>query len=283
MESRYDQGLEAENERLKNGTAVLRGDGFLIGFLVDYMQAEEMPAVHRKLCTPQIRLNLSDISSRVVNHWESKGIIPDERSESGGWREFSPLGFAWLEIVKRLRKFGLPIAALQKARSSFEELPKASSEEGFTVSIFEFYVFLAIQGTPVNVLVFADGSIDFATNSEYSDTPLFAPFADHIRLSLNSVVSWLYPQSIERLDYRTGIELSSSELQVIKSLRFGNYKSITVHMQNGDAKVIEGKSVANTTSVSDLLRESDFLNLEVKKRDGNVVSITKTDIKKLSS
>ena len=48
----------------------------------------------------------SEISYRILNHWEKLGLIDNDRPQGKGWRKFSVIDIVWMEIIKELRNFG---------------------------------------------------------------------------------------------------------------------------------------------------------------------------------
>lgn len=59
----------------------------------------------------QFTLKDAGISSRVHNNWRSLGIVPDSE-EDGKKLYFDFMQYLWLQIVKDLRKFGLPLETI---------------------------------------------------------------------------------------------------------------------------------------------------------------------------
>ncbi|MFB9863163.1 MerR family transcriptional regulator [Rufibacter immobilis] len=63
----------------------------------------------------QFSLKAAGISSRVYNNWRSQGIVPNVE-EDGKRTYFDFIQYLWIQIVKDLRKFGLPLGAIASVK-----------------------------------------------------------------------------------------------------------------------------------------------------------------------
>ena len=74
---------------------------------------DELPKVHPatldKLRTPHFKVSEADVSYRVLSHWRSEGLL----TPLDGKRNVSRLDLAWLNVLRELRAFGMPIQSLR--------------------------------------------------------------------------------------------------------------------------------------------------------------------------
>ena len=56
------------------------------------------------------------ITTRSLNHWESEGLIPNNRKEGERWRKFSFVDFVWIKMVEQMRTFGMSHDDIRKAK-----------------------------------------------------------------------------------------------------------------------------------------------------------------------
>lgn len=49
----------------------------------------------------------TNITARVLNHWEAEGLIPNNRKEGERWRKFSFVDFVWIRMVEQMRTIGI--------------------------------------------------------------------------------------------------------------------------------------------------------------------------------
>ncbi len=54
------------------------------------------------------------ISTRVMNHWDAKGLIPESSRNKGGPYTFNFIELIWLHIVKELREYGYPLERIKE-------------------------------------------------------------------------------------------------------------------------------------------------------------------------
>lgn len=55
------------------------------------------------------------ISTRVMNHWDAKGLIPASLRNKGGTYTFNFIELIWMHIVKELREYGYPLENIKIA------------------------------------------------------------------------------------------------------------------------------------------------------------------------
>jgi uncharacterized protein YfaA (DUF2138 family) len=68
---------------------------------------EENSKLHKLIREKRYTVKDTDISSRVINHWDDKGLLPDGvQVEEEKWRKFSFLlrlyGLKWLKLLEAL-------------------------------------------------------------------------------------------------------------------------------------------------------------------------------------
>lgn len=78
----------------------------------------EQPERLDELRTKQYDINNISQSHRVINSWESIGILDDTRKNNKGWRKFSLSDIVWITIITKLREFGLSIEKIKKTKES---------------------------------------------------------------------------------------------------------------------------------------------------------------------
>ena len=62
------------------------------------------------------------LSSRLLNHWYKTGIIDDDRPNSKGWKKFSISELVWVQVVFKLRKFGLDLNRIKLVKNHIDSL-----------------------------------------------------------------------------------------------------------------------------------------------------------------
>lgn len=118
-----------------------------------------------KFYPQQIMRLIPEITSRKINDWDDKGLLPKHRQSSSGWRLFSLADVIRLRIIQDLKTYGMSNTQIQKSISDIFELND-------TKRLFLFEIFLQICATAnkVVILVEYDGSSSLQLeNSAYTN------------------------------------------------------------------------------------------------------------------
>lgn len=264
-------------ERQRLGQNVFRSDSFEVG-IYEYLDSEHRDTMHQSLNEPRFPVGSTDVSSRVLHHWEEEGVADDPRTKGQGWRRYSVLEVLWLQIALRLRKFGLPVQSLIRARHTMNEAWSGMQTEGDSaITLFEIYVLHATRGIPVYLLVFEDGTADLATEGQYEVSSSLFGLGDHVRIEINRIIQDTFP-GIDWPEKQSELRVSvtKDELNVLSALSSGKYESITVTLSDGKVKTIHSTEDVRGKRIHEILDTGDFQDIEIKKRDGQIVHLRRT-------
>lgn len=264
-------GLADYYRRQSEGKQIWRRDSHDERFF-GLMEWDRFPEVLTAIRLKRFTAERTDASSRVVNLWESEGVVDDPREEGQGWRRYSIMDLAWLGSIMELRRFGVPMETLRKAKDGIRALDPPNPLKGFR--LFEFYVLEAMQRVPVYLLVFEDGEVDLTNEHEYATTPLLYPLADHVRISLNRVVQKVLPKLDLTPKHRPGVALTSKEKSVVLALRHPNNKRVTVQLKDGEPAMLETERDGTGKTVKELMEEAPHSELTVKRKNGQTVHLS---------
>ncbi len=231
--------------------------------------------IRTALSVKNVKQSNSEITSRILNHWEKIGLIDNDRPEGKGWRKFSKLDIVWMELIKELRNFGYSndkILAVKKDLLSKSE--DSSISESTTL---QYYVAVAICfQRPVFAMVFSNGEIEFASLQEAASSYSLKTAGNHIRIELNGLIQRIYKKDISPKN-RSLFQLSEKEFKVLEEIRTRGYKNINIKLSDEEIDSIEVEQSFNgKVNVSELLNDSDNQDIVLKKRKGKVVFATKT-------
>ena len=215
----------------------------------------------------QFSLKDAGITSRVHNNWRSLGIIPDAE-EDGKRTYFDFIQYLWLQIVKDLRKFGLPldtIAAVKDYlfdedfmagielsdgnRAAFRKALEKAARRTLTDEEFEeagenlkrrntFYPYrfsLIVLGhfqhrSNTNIYIFSDGEVAVWSEFEQGTDPEGKPNLSepHVNIPLGHYLA-------EFLNDETKAEflpkipiLTREESEVLRAMRNNEVKELTI-------------------------------------------------------
>ncbi len=59
----------------------------------------------------------TEISQRVINHWDKEGLLPRQSKFEGQWRRFSFVDYLWIKFIEELRAIGMPLATIKHIKN----------------------------------------------------------------------------------------------------------------------------------------------------------------------
>src|SRR5438105_2733144 len=84
---------------------------------------------------PRYTVKDTSQSYRSINHWSEMGLVGGMRFKDSGWRKFSFVELAWIEIISELRSFGLPIQSIQNLKEDLLDITLYPGQD-FTLMSF---------------------------------------------------------------------------------------------------------------------------------------------------
>ncbi|MDA0193560.1 MAG: MerR family transcriptional regulator [Bacteroidetes bacterium] len=226
------------------------------------------------------REKLSDLSYRILNHWEKNQLIDSERGEDGkGWRTYSLADMIWIQTIGELRKFGLPLDVIGTVKMQLQGTPK---DKPSRFPLIEFYTaqFL-IEKEPCYLLVFDDFVPDIGTGLEIDMAKANAPLANYVSISLDDIIYKVTQEKDLSGIKESKVFLTEKEMKVLDAVRDGKYGSIKIKKVNGELNLIEKTEYNLPSMVSDLLKTKDYDFIEINREDGVVVGMNRTLKEKL--
>lgn len=257
------------------------------------------------------RYTISDIgvTHRWITYWDKQGILLEEQ-ETGKWRRFSLVDYVWLEAIKKMRLFHIPLPLIKAVRdqlcdtdidlsksswSAYEEIRKDSGvdldevelsietensiiRKGSYLSIFVMQTILTKESF---ALLINDQGKYFPCND--NKLPLLSlhdemgPFLknSYIRISLSEIMVdimsiWAPAHLFETL----GI-ITEDEYKVLEALRQEKVSSVTVKL-NGEKEIqlIESTRIEQVSSKNDLLNlimREGYQEINLKTEKGKIV------------
>lgn len=218
---------------------------------------------------------------RLINHWDSKGLIPPGRDSSKQWRKFSIMDMIWLDVIEDLRAFGFSIENIRKVKEQLH-VPYKNTEA--TYPLLEFFVFtIIINYNPVFLRVDVNGKLKILLQRGLIENMKKEENGKCILLTLNDYVKERLPNMYVPPCYINLCDMGDDESSLIEIIRTKNFESIKIKMKDGKIDIIEGteKIALKNKKIVDLLKDEDFQNIELKQESGKVVCIHRTVKKKI--
>ena len=244
----------------ENTLLILRGDNFDRLFAKYYSYYDEL---HKAFHTPKFTVGDTNVPYRVINHWDQLGLLPAGFKKEGGWRLFSLVEMAWLQIILQMRKFGMSLDQIKKAKDGIV----AWNEKSKSYPLLEFYLATAIT-TDLNVyaVIAQDGRGGLATDDE---VVMFREFSDDssdlLMISLKGIIKEL---GFSVVPVSTFVD---DEPSLVSNLT-GKVKEIKVEKKGPNMNEVETTEVHPADSIKDIqqrLRESNvFGEMTIKYENG---------------
>lgn len=275
--------MEGKEKMITSPENTIAGSDAVDLFMANYLYSDKLSNVRENIRKKTQAIDSEHISSRIINHWESEGLISDFRPSGKGWRKYSLIDRVWLEVIAELRKFGFPLERIRIVKQKLEG--KSETEDISSMPFLETYFVLAyFFKEPCYLLVFPNGEALLALTSEYEISEDIGMIGNHIRINLNKLLQNLFPGKDLKVKTKYSFDLSTEEMELMLFVRTGNFDSITVKRKNGKIDFLEGKEQLDIDArVSNILKEQDYQSIEIKTVKGKVMCIQRTVKKKVSA
>lgn len=227
------------------------------------------------------RIVESSASSRLINYWEKEGLITADRSSQAGWRKYSIMDLVWVLLMGQLRKFGYPIESLKKLKANLTEKHPILETESF--AYLEAYVAIVIsQRIPVFINVMANGSYIMTSQKEKRSLEDHKVFAvnSHLTVSVNHLLSQVLKKDMYAQFFEG--QLTKEEVKLLNEIRIGEYSEVVVHLKNKKMHRVDLVDYMDANeNVQKILRQSEYVKIELTQADGKKKSLKRTTSKKL--
>jgi len=188
---------------------------------------KKLEAYRRHLNEKLFSVSSIGLSYRQINTLENNDIFRSGRKDKKGWRAFSYKERIFLLVVKELRNYGFKDKQLKNLRDAFF---KKCYELNSDMAIAG-----ALEENKVMLLINSKGEVSF-------QGPLYLEenYTSFININLNEIIEGIRQElGAKRLDYITSADIlaamipSEKERKVIKAVRNGNYKSVSIEFSDG--------------------------------------------------
>ena len=174
------------------------------------------------------------LSSRVLNHWYQSGIITDDRPNNKGWKKFSFSELIWIQIVLKLRNFGLDLKRIKKVKEqiNFYNIKDSKSK----CPLLDFYMIVALSSNiPIKFIVFESGEADIVRQSDIDvANELNLIKEDFVSIDINKLLDRVLTKKNVKADYLNYSKTSKNPLfnQIEESLSENNIESVTIKVKD---------------------------------------------------
>jgi len=253
----------------ENRNRIPHSDWWDLNFFGGFLNSKSK--LKEQLNEKRIRFSNENISSRVINHWQERGLISDDRPNGKGWRKFSISEIIWLEIIVKLRKFGMDFEKIKKVKGYLETFYRKESPSKFPE--LDFYILIAINSKkPVKLIVFDNGEALLANQSEIDMAKQMDTIIDdYITIDLNKIVMKGLKKEKNETDY-LNYSLSNIEREVQDAILIDEVISIKLKKKNGNEYIMDKEFIIGSAKeMNILLNRLNNAKSEISKNRGKLV------------
>lgn len=271
---------------------------------LEYLKANDKFNITDFLNKKVFRVSDTPLSYRQVNSLDKDGLLGEQSERKKGWREFSPKELVYIQIVTELKELGFEHRKLDNLWRAFfkepnkppkgEKMPSPHINRGISETALGC-VFAQVEMT---LVVNKKGEFAFFDPGNFAvyDRLLGALPSVYIRLNLNDFVNDVlkmmkkepFPVKwslSEEYIQSSVLNLTEKEKGILEVIRNNDFQTVKLKKKNGEVSVIHAeRSNGDDISVQDLvkiLKEKDYQDINIVKRDGKLVNLKQEEIIKL--
>ena len=246
----------------------LASDWFDLNFFGEFLHSKSL--IKEKLNERIYTIGSEKISSRVLNHWCENEIIKDNRPNGKGWTKFSLSEVIWIEIVVKLRNFGLDLKRIKEAKDQLDFFNNENNKS--KCPLLDFYLIVALStNIPIKLIVFESGQTEIIRQIDIDLANEFDSITeDFISIDINKLLNKLLAKKEVKADYLNYSQTPKSSIikQVEESLSAVDIQSVTVRVKDKDYIIDEEFFINDRTKANALMSVLKFGELIEKKERG---------------
>lgn len=179
----------------------------------------------------------SNISYRVINHWDKAGLLPQCLKDGAGWRKFSLVEMVWLKIIQRFREYGFSLDKIARVKKSLVDWDKKLN----AYPDLEYYIYRAWFTTDdPYVIALADGVAGIASSEEIEQAKmLHRKNNDFLLISIKSILNDL---DTNVAPPKPLMWLTNPETEAISAIR-GKNDEVIIKVKNQKISEIEKSKI----------------------------------------
>jgi hypothetical protein len=249
-------------------------------FAID--DTEDAIFIRKQLLDPIHTVSETGETYRIINYWDTNGLLFENVGRDNRWRKFSHTELVWIYCLGELRGLGVSIATLKKLRDNlFYVYPK----EGKTFSALDlaFFITRVIGKNDVILIVDSEGRGNFCLVADYQNSQIIKPLpTSYVVVSLNAVYGKFRKKSEYFRKNTPLFVLSEKEQEMLWKIGFEEKTEMNVKAKDGvitriDYKTKKVNPKNAVDEVREMLKDGARKEIVLKQENGKVVMIERTD------
>jgi len=273
------------NERIIHSPEYLMGSDDFYFFKSKFIAPIKEGILDKKFSIKDIK---HLVSYREINNWDVQGLLNTSREkDSKGWRKFNTSDLLWLNILKKLRAYGLSIKLLkQTAKCAFPVIEE---------KIYEMFAFPVhhMENNHINMyaIIFPDGWLEISSWMDLNRNIAYRELnaSSYITINLNQCMAEIFPE--RDFSYEIKIGLNEEQKEILDAVKNSDDSSEIVIFKKDDKvsyihnKTSEKVKKRNLKELSDKIYEeaskSQYSEFTIRIDGEESIQVTKTDKKKV--
>ena len=242
--------------------------------LFDMLQKH--PDILPKLREKKYTAKDTDKTFRIINYWESVGLLDDKRKSGGeGWRKFSMMDMVFMHLLAKLREFDFSIQKLKIVKDDLEKTLTVGKTKT-DITILEYAYMRAVgakNGGNTYLLITPDGHADCVTQKDILLMQALEEMPEgYICINFNQLLSERVKLGKRKIPVHSenAFVLSEKEQTILEVLRTKKYKSITIAPKEGGKSMI----IECTADYKEGDTLPDYGDIVTRVQDGSIVQKT---------
>lgn len=224
-------------------------------------------------------------SYRTLNHWESLGIIPNDRTEEKIWRKYSLLDQVWLNIVIALRNFD---ASLDLAKRIKNYLSRFEEHTGSDYPLLTYFYAFSVSNndTEFFLIITEEENFQLATKRDLLNMFIEAsPIPNVILINVLDIFNKVTKTQLEnnKINEEEWRVISGLDVKIHSAINDErNNRTTVIKNKSGQPSMLEMERIINSTQKAvDGLKDIEYGAQTIKKQNGKIVSQVQTIKQKL--
>jgi DNA-binding transcriptional MerR regulator len=211
-----------------------------------------------------------EVTSRILTHWQSEGLISDDRLEGKGWRKYSISEQIWIKCIIKLRGFGMDLKKIKRVKEYLELYYSEKSPSKYP--LLDFYIVTTASEEPVKLIVFQTGEAILALQSHIDIALQFKMIEDDfISIDLNRIVNEGFKNKNIKTDY-INYSKSNIEKEVTKNIFKKGIRTIKLTIDNGNEYHLDQEFIFDSKrELEGLFNKLEFAEKKEKKMGKKII------------
>jgi len=274
-------------EKNKNLAELGEGNCCILGGVDGYLASgkEAIDKLTEVINEKKYRVKSSGMTSRVINYLEKEGLLDCDREKTSSWRKFSFKELIYLRVINALRQYGFKNEQLASVKESFfGSLLGDDANMAIHYVLNRRAIYLIVDSTGLTTF-FDDIGMELLVRKKkksYINININELYNDIRKCAGQDTVAYKNMSDILG-EVISDFDLDEREIEVMKIIRDKKYKKITVRKTKKQEYVVSAENIKENQKdeILKMIENGDYFDMNIKKRDGKVISIRKEDAFKI--